>query len=243
MRTFSADDDGVDRLLDVAARELVGGVLDVDVVGGQRGLELGVVEREQRRGAGHDVVGAWRAGGGTRRGRPAGARESPRSPAPGRSARPCWTRCWRGGRAPRRSGRPPRRDGRRCTAPHPSASARTRQSGSGCRPTGLDDRAGRPRPRSKIEMASWAGLTFDAARRRSFRDVRSARGFAAAGWRWAWRHTRTHRTNPAQPGWDRSYSAHRPSRSRERPAGARRCPRGRRFSRFCRRSPMTWSTA
>ena len=41
--------DRVDRRLEVRARQLVGRVLDVDVVGGQRGLELGVIEREQRR--------------------------------------------------------------------------------------------------------------------------------------------------------------------------------------------------
>ena len=54
--------DRVDRGLDVGARELVRGVLDVDVVGGQRRLELGVVEREQRRRAAASVsVGAGRA--------------------------------------------------------------------------------------------------------------------------------------------------------------------------------------
>lgn len=37
------------------------GVLDVDVVGGQRRLELRVVEREQRRGATGDLTGAGRA--------------------------------------------------------------------------------------------------------------------------------------------------------------------------------------
>ena len=56
-------DDRVDRRLDVGARQLVRGVLDVDVVGGERRLELGVVEREQRR----------RGGRGVRRRRPAGA--------------------------------------------------------------------------------------------------------------------------------------------------------------------------
>ena len=51
-------DDRVDRRLDVRARELVRGVLDVDVVGGERRLELGVVQREQRCGGGNSVVGA-----------------------------------------------------------------------------------------------------------------------------------------------------------------------------------------
>src|SRR3954470_11607042 len=42
--------DRVDRGLDVGARDLARRLLDVDVVGGQRGLELALVEREQRLG-------------------------------------------------------------------------------------------------------------------------------------------------------------------------------------------------
>ena len=137
-------DDRVDRGLDVGARELVRGVLDVDVVGGQRGLELGVVEREQRRRgrrACRRPPSARPRAGDTRRGRPAGARGSPRSRAPARSARRCSRRCWPGGPAPRRSGRRPRRGGRRCTGRRPSASARTRRSARGCSRTGPGGRA------------------------------------------------------------------------------------------------------
>ena len=53
-------DDRVDRRLDVGAEQLVRRVLDVDVVGGQRRLELGVVEREQRRRRGERLGGAGR---------------------------------------------------------------------------------------------------------------------------------------------------------------------------------------
>src|SRR3954454_2644117 len=44
--------EGVDRGLDVGARHLARRLLDVDVIGGQRGLELALVEREQRLGGG-----------------------------------------------------------------------------------------------------------------------------------------------------------------------------------------------
>ena len=44
--------DRVDRGLDLGARRLARGLLDVDVVGGDRGLELALVQREQRRRAG-----------------------------------------------------------------------------------------------------------------------------------------------------------------------------------------------
>ena len=88
----------------------------------------------------------WRGRAGIPRGRRPAARGSPRSRAPGRSARRWSSRCWRGGRAPRRSGRRPRRDGRRCTARRPSASASTRRSAPGCTWTGSGARSSAVRP-------------------------------------------------------------------------------------------------
>ena len=93
-----------------AARRLARALLDVGVVGGDRGLELVALDREQRRrspSAGARVQPAC-----IPRARRAAARGSPRSRAPGRSARPSSSRCSRAARAPRRSGRPPRRGGR-----------------------------------------------------------------------------------------------------------------------------------
>ena len=129
--------DRLDRRGDLVAVELARGLLDVRVVGRERGLELGLVDREERRG--RRALGAAcrsRAGGGTRRARTAGARGSPRTRAPARSGRPSSSRCWRGGQAPPPCGRRPRRGGRRCTGRRPSASARTPRSGSGSRQTG-----------------------------------------------------------------------------------------------------------
>ncbi len=138
---FLGADDRLDQRVHRAARDLAGGVLDVQVVGRERRLELVLVEREQRRrGSGHRRCRLpwrpWRSRAGIPRGPPPGARGSPRSRAPGRSARRWSSTCWRGGRAPRRSGRRPRRGGRRCTGPRPSASASTRRSAPGCTWTG-----------------------------------------------------------------------------------------------------------
>ena len=50
-----------DELIDGAARDLARGLLDVQVVGRERGLELALVEREQRRrAAAVAVVGRFR---------------------------------------------------------------------------------------------------------------------------------------------------------------------------------------
>ena len=111
------------------ARDLARRLLDVDVVGGQRGLELVLVEREERRRSVAAVA--------PRRGR---RRYSSRAAccSSGKPSKPsaCEKRTTvrgrgvrRGARAPRRSGRRPRRGGRRCTARRPSGSARTRRSG------------------------------------------------------------------------------------------------------------------
>src|SRR5919112_6166544 len=56
--------DGVDRRLDVAAADTPRRLLDVDVVGGDGGLELALVEREQRRGGGRRVAVRRRQPGG-----------------------------------------------------------------------------------------------------------------------------------------------------------------------------------
>ena len=75
-----------------SARPCARGLLDVDVVGGDGLLERVLVEREQRRRDGvQPVRRAARSGdggGGTPRAPPPGARGSPRTRAPARSARP-----------------------------------------------------------------------------------------------------------------------------------------------------------